>query len=271
MGKIFNKGLSEDDKKEGLFKRLKNIEDKYEDQSKKQFDVTKIINITKSSKPVKEISFFSTLSDEAKNLMIDIKEKDDWLDKAQLICTKTDGKTKYNFSNFTFPKKFASRTCNKDFTLQEVEDDQIKLKILINKLNNEYNPTNKIKIKEKEDTLASAKKFISIRKKIIRAFKRGTFPYIDGIKLDEESEEESEKESEESEENKIFKYIENESDGINYELFEKHFSFVVPSALAKKLFEAKDKKKSSELVKEIKNTWSNLKDEIEKMSKNEIV
>ena len=26
MGKIFNKGLSEDDKKEGLFKRLKNIE-----------------------------------------------------------------------------------------------------------------------------------------------------------------------------------------------------------------------------------------------------
>ena len=28
MGKIFNKGLSEDDKKEGLFKRLENIKDK---------------------------------------------------------------------------------------------------------------------------------------------------------------------------------------------------------------------------------------------------
>ena len=28
MGKIFNKGLSEKDKKEGLLKRLKNIEDK---------------------------------------------------------------------------------------------------------------------------------------------------------------------------------------------------------------------------------------------------
>ena len=26
LGKIFNKGLSEDDKKEGLFKRLRNIE-----------------------------------------------------------------------------------------------------------------------------------------------------------------------------------------------------------------------------------------------------
>ena len=28
MDKIFNKGLSEDDKKEGLFKRLENIKDK---------------------------------------------------------------------------------------------------------------------------------------------------------------------------------------------------------------------------------------------------
>ena len=28
LGKIFDKGLSEDDKKEGFFKRLKNIEDK---------------------------------------------------------------------------------------------------------------------------------------------------------------------------------------------------------------------------------------------------
>ena len=99
--------------------------------------------------------------------MVNIKELDDWLDKAQLICTKTDGKTKYNFSNFTFPSKFASKIYNKDFTLQEVKDDQQKLKILINKLNNDYNPVNKIKIKEKNDTLKSAKKLFHIREKII--------------------------------------------------------------------------------------------------------
>ena len=92
MGKIFNKGLSKDDKEEGLFKRLRNIEDKIEDQSKKQLNAIKNIDI--SSKPLKEISFFSTLSDEAKNLMINIKKIDDWLDKAQLIYTKSDGKTK---------------------------------------------------------------------------------------------------------------------------------------------------------------------------------
>ena len=34
LGKIFNKGLSEDDKKEGLFKRIKNIENKNEEQLK---------------------------------------------------------------------------------------------------------------------------------------------------------------------------------------------------------------------------------------------
>ena len=115
LGKIFNNGLDKDDKKEGLFKRLKNVEDKNEDQSKKQLDAIKNINI--SSKTRKTISFFSTLNDEAKKLMTNIKQIDDWLDTAQLFCTKTDEKTKYNFRNFTFPSKFASKMYNKNLTL----------------------------------------------------------------------------------------------------------------------------------------------------------
>ena len=122
--------------------------------------------------------------------MVDIKQLDDWLDKAQLICTKTDGKTKYNFSNFTFPLKFASKIYNKDFTLQEVEDDQQKLNILINKLNNDYNPVNKMKIKEKNWYFKVSKKLLYIRKEIIRAFKEVIFPYIDGFKVEKESDKE---------------------------------------------------------------------------------
>ena len=38
----------------------------------------------------------------------------------------------------------------------------------------------------------------------------------------------------------------------------------------KKLYETKDAKKNSELVEEIMNRWSNLKDEIKEMSKEEI-
>ena len=60
--KIFDKGLSEEDKKEGLFKRTKNIEGKneeqlkaIEDQRKKQLEEIKNINVR--SKPIKTISF----------------------------------------------------------------------------------------------------------------------------------------------------------------------------------------------------------------------
>ena len=43
------------------------------------------------------------------------------------------------------------------------------------------------------------------------------------------------------------------------------FDFLKLSYLAKKLFEIKAKKKNNDFVKEIKNRWSKLKDEIEKV------
>ena len=52
-------------------------------------------------------------------------------------------------------------------------------------------------------------------------------------------------------------------------MFKTYFNFSIPSALVKQLYEAKDKKKNNELEKEIKNRWSNLKFEIEKMSEDE--
>ena len=53
-------------------------------------------------------------------------------------------------------------------------------------------------------------------------------------------------------------------------MFETYFNFSTPIDLAKRLLKTKDKKKNNELVKKIKNRWSNLKDETEKMSKEEI-
>ena len=61
-----------------------------------------------------------------------IKIIDEWLDTAQPICTKTDGKTKYDFNNFTFLLKFTSKIYRCDLTLQEAKDDQQELKIFIN-------------------------------------------------------------------------------------------------------------------------------------------
>ena len=47
------------------------------------------------SKPLKTISFFSAINEKAKKSMENIKILDDWRGTAQLICTKTDRKTKY--------------------------------------------------------------------------------------------------------------------------------------------------------------------------------
>ena len=67
--------------------------------------------------------------------------------------------------------------------------------------------------------------------------------------------------------NNAIALIEKESKGINNDLLKIYFNFSAPIDLAKKLFETKDKKKNSELVEEIKNGWSNLKDEIKKYLK----
>ena len=93
-----------------------------------------------------------------KKLLVNIKQIDDWLDTAQLICTKTDGKTKYDFNSLTFPSRFTLKIYRCDLMLQDTEDDQQELRILINNLNNDCNPKNQTKIKEKGTALKSAKK-----------------------------------------------------------------------------------------------------------------
>ena len=74
-----------------------------------------------------------------------------------LFVQRVMQKTKYEFNEFMLPLKFTMKIHHHNPTLQEARDDQKKSQILINKLNNNYNPTSKIKIKEKDDTLKSAK------------------------------------------------------------------------------------------------------------------
>ena len=150
MGKIFNKGLSEDDKKEGLLKRLKNIEGKNEvqlqaikDQGKKQFREIKNIN---KSNTLKVIDKIRRKNSGANRILLDI---DETLDDAELVCTKTD-RTKYDFNRFLFPLKFIEKIHNYEITLDQARNDQTKLGILINKLNNNYNPKIQKKVKEKK-------------------------------------------------------------------------------------------------------------------------
>ena len=106
---------------------------------------------------------------------------------------------------------------------------------------------------------------------IVDFFKKGIFPFKGNVfkTKEEKSEEKSEMKIEKPINDGII-FIEEKSKDINNYLFNKYCNFSALIDLAKKLFETKDKKKNSELVEEIKNRWSNLKDETQKMSKEEM-
>ena len=124
------------------------------------------------------------------NQCLNLKKIDRALDKAELVCTKTDG-TKYDFNRFSLPLKFAEKIHNYEVTLDEAIDDQVELEILINNLNRDYNPRNLKKIEEKNKVLKSAKKLFVARKDIIVFFEKGIFPYKGNVfKTKEEKSEE---------------------------------------------------------------------------------
>ena len=85
--------------------------------------------------------------------------------------------------------KLIEKIHNYEITLNEAIKDRTKLNILINKLNNEYNPRNLEKVKEKKEVLESARKLQDARNDIIDLFEKGIFPYRgDVFKTKEKSE-----------------------------------------------------------------------------------
>ena len=204
MGKIFIKGLNEDDKK-GLFKRQKNIEDKnekqleaIEDKKEKQLD--------KNSKSLKSIRYFSQLSTKAKELFEKIKKEKNDIDPEKSVCVKTDD-TVFNFNKFKNSLDLAANIYRDNSLLKNAEDKQNEIKVLLNKLRKCISENPK-KIKVKEKTLNAAEKLLNKRQEVTDAIKTGIFPYIDGFQIKQESEEEPEEQSEEeSEEKRSKKFI----------------------------------------------------------------
>ena len=183
---------------------------------------------------LKAIGEISRKIDEA-NKFSEFRKINETLDNAELVCTKTDG-TKYDFNRFSLPLKFIEKIYKYEITLDEAIEKQAELKELINKLNN-YGPRiSKKKKEEKSRVLESARKLFDARDDIIDLFEKGTFPYKGNVfKTKEEESEENKLEKIKDNFKKFIKYIENESKGINYDLFKDYFDLVVPSVLAKKI------------------------------------
>ena len=79
--------------------------------------------------------------------MFKIKKIDTELDTAEL-CTKTYGKTKYDYNLFASPFKFARKIHNYEITVNEAIDNQKKLEDSIIRLEN-YKPRKTKKRREK--------------------------------------------------------------------------------------------------------------------------
>ena len=129
LGKSFNKGLSEDDKEEGLFKRLKNIENAqknliknddneiytprsefYNNNDKDKKQQTNNID----TKPSNIFNYLKSLSPEAKDLMNEIEDNDD----DTFIGSDRE---KFNFNTFDMPLNFLSDIYNGKISLKEAE------------------------------------------------------------------------------------------------------------------------------------------------------
>ena len=126
LGKIFNKGLDKDDKKEGLFKRLKNIEDKNE----------KLLEAKNETKNIKEITDFvdEHLSLEAKDLIEEIRAIKKDVDYRKLKI-RGGNNTDYDFSGYKTLKELFRDLYYKKITLDDVEANQIQIDI--SKINHE--------------------------------------------------------------------------------------------------------------------------------------
>ena len=90
---------------------------------------------------------------------------------------------------------FIENIHNYEITLDEAIEEQTELRILINKLNNDYKPRIPKKAKEKNSVLRSPRKLSDARDEIIDLFEKGIFLYKDNAFKTKE--EESEKELEE--------------------------------------------------------------------------
>ena len=94
------------------------------------------------------------------------------------------------------------------------------------------------------DIVTNEKFQATIKQLFIDLFEKRVFSYKGKISKTKEIN----KSAGQLDENNFFRDIENESEGINYELFEKSFKISVPTVLAKTLSETNNKKKNITLV-----------------------
>ena len=168
LGRIFNKGLSEEDKKEGLFKRLKSIKDKDE----------KLLEVkNKTEENIKEVTDFvdQPLSFEAKELIEEIKNIQKDLDYKKLKI-RGGNNVDYNFSDYKTFKELFRELYYKTTTIDFLERKQHEITGVMGALKC-HAPRDNRYIEAKNKLVNNVENFYKGREKIIEGFKNGVFPF----------------------------------------------------------------------------------------------
>ena len=124
---------------------------------------------------LKAIDEISKKNNEANKLLPEFQKIDKKLDKAEIVCTKTDA-TKYNFNIFALPLKFIKKIYNYEITYRRASGIK-----RVNKQTEWLWSKNFKKIEEKNRVLESAGKLLDVRDDIIDLFEKGTFPYTGNV------------------------------------------------------------------------------------------
>ena len=266
LSRVFNKGLKKEEKKEGLLKRLKNIEDKNEEQLKA---------VKNKAEKEKEVTNFvkEPLSLEANGLIEEVRIIQKDIDYRKWKTTGGN-KVTYDFSDYKTFKELFRDLYYRKITIDEAERKVDEFDTTISALSK--SPTKKKEyIEAKNKLLINVKKFYKRREKIIEGFKDGKIP----ISRDEEEEQRAKYEEELQNirnENglidyrrlQILNYLKRR--GVNDELVKKYFQVHDLRKLLQKLQKSKNSPKKNKILKNLINSglWY-LKEDTEVMNKQE--
>ena len=166
LSKFFIKGLKEEDKKEGLLKKLKNIEDKNEEQLKA---------IKNKAENVKEVTEFveEPLIPEANVLINEIRSIQKDVNYKKLKCTGGNDFA-YDFSDYRIFKELFKDIYYRNMSINGAERKQDEFDAVFNALSR-YSPSDEKYIKAKNELLTNSKNFYKGREKLLKGLKMEYF------------------------------------------------------------------------------------------------
>ena len=194
--------------------------------------------------------------------MNEIEDADDDINDGKLLFIGSNKET-FNFNTFRKPLNFISAIYNGEITLKKAEFKQREIK-KIEDLRGYKNNAEKEKKEEINGVLMQADDLLGYRNNIIKAFKDGTFMSEHLKKSDDAAYKHVLKDV-----SKFMKEIRSMEEKINLSLFDEFFESPSPADYAKTLINIKNTDEKQEIVEEIENRISDLKDKIKKMSEKE--